>query len=68
MKKVSLFLSAVALVATISSCSKEYTCECSGTGITSSTTTAEFKKKADAEAWCNKSYSSGGATITCKLK
>jgi len=56
MKKLSLLLFAAGLVS-LSACKKEYTCKCEVFGITVEET-AEFKKKADAEAWCEEG--SGG--------
>ncbi len=61
MKKVLAIL-AVAGIIGATSCKKEYTCECTVLGTTTSTT-AEFKKKADAEEWCEDG--SGGV---CELK
>lgn len=69
MKKITLSVAVLAVAAlTLSSCAKEYTCECSVNGSSIGTTTKEFKKKADAEAWCNQSTTSGGVTSSCKLK
>lgn len=62
MKKVLLTFAVVALGASFTSCKKEYTCEC-GEGDTKVVTTAEFKKKADAEAWCE-----GSSLGFCELK
>lgn len=50
MKKVFI-LAAVGGLFFVTSCKKTYTCECTVLGTTTSVE-AEFKKKADAEAWC----------------
>lgn len=56
----------------LTSCKKDYTCECTSTdssgNSSTSSTTIENAKKSDAEEACNKSISSGGSTIECKLK
>lgn len=62
MKKVLLFVAVVGFAATFSSCKKEYTCVC-GEGSNAIETSAEFKKKADAEAWCE-----GSSLGICELK
>ncbi|GAB4206777.1 MAG: hypothetical protein Fur0023_16940 [Bacteroidia bacterium] len=72
MKKIASIIGAVAIVATISSCKKNWTCECTTTcGSTSTTvsaTSGKMKKK-DAEAWCNQgNVSSSGCSSSCKLK
>lgn len=56
------------------SCKKEYTCECKTTDSTGAqigspvTTTAEFKKEADAESWCSAETNVGGISTKCALK
>lgn len=72
MKKIVSIIGVVALVATLSSCKKNWTCECCATcgGTTSCATATSGKmKKKDAENWCNQgSYSSSSCSTTCKLK
>jgi uncharacterized lipoprotein YehR (DUF1307 family) len=69
MKKLSI-LSALALVVSLTSCKKNYTCDCSGNSSTGSITyTAKMKKK-DAQTWCtswDNSYKSVGGG-SCSLK
>ena len=69
MKKLVLSIAALALVATtMTSCKKEYTCECTVLGISGSETYAKMKK-ADAEDKCNKSNTAASALGgSCKLK
>lgn len=71
MKKITLLAAAAMIVASMSSCKKEYTCECTTTGSgysASASATAKMTKK-DAKAWCEgSSASSAGMTTTCKLK
>ena len=73
MKKVLFSCAfAIGLMATVSSCSREFTCECSVTDssgffddvTTSSTITA---KKSDAEAACNSSSTAGTLTTSCEI-
>lgn len=68
MKKITLLAAAGIVAFSFSSCKKEYTCECSGAGYPTTTVTAEFKKKKDAESWCNVSTTTAGSTYSCKLK
>lgn len=74
MKKFFGLLIAAGILFAFSSCSKEYTCACtttdsSGTIATATVeTTAEFKKKADAEDWCNSETTAGTVTVKCELK
>ena len=58
MKKFILPLMAVGFIFAGTSCKKSYTCNCAGI-----TTTAEFSKKADAEAWCET-----GSAGLCELE
>lgn len=58
MRKFILPLMAVGFIFAGTSCKKSYTCNCGGIEAT-----AEFSKKADAEAWCE--GNTGGA---CELK
>jgi hypothetical protein len=51
MKKVLSFVAVIATVASLSSCSKDYTCECTILGFTSSET--QNMKKKDAKEWCD---------------
>ncbi|GAB4453728.1 MAG: hypothetical protein OHK0036_16820 [Bacteroidia bacterium] len=72
MKKVVSIVSAVAVIATLSSCKKNWTCECTtncgGTTATFSATSGKMKKK-DAETWCNNgNETSGSCSTSCKLK
>jgi hypothetical protein len=68
MKKLVLVAAVAGLMA---SCKKEYTCECTmtGNGVTTTTSvTAEMKKK-DADSWCGgQKGSAPGYTYECKLK
>jgi hypothetical protein len=71
MKKLVLSIAALALVATtMTSCKKEYTCECTFSGVitgTASTTIKDTKKNAT-DACEADNVSSGGQTVTCKIK
>lgn len=52
MKKVLMFAVAGLFVAGLASCKKDYTCSCTISGLTSSTTIPDSKKK-DAEDACD---------------
>lgn len=70
MKKFLLI--AVVIVAGLSSCKKDYTCECttsvSGSDDISASTTINASKK-DAEEACENGTSSvGGVSVTCEIK
>lgn len=67
MKKVLSFAAAAVFVFGLSSCKKDYTCECTANGQVIATQTANMKKK-DAETWCEGSASYPGTTVTCSLK
>ena len=67
MKKMKTIFAAVFAVAMLGSCAKSYTCTCTYGGVSTSST-ATFAKKADAQAWCNGSATSYGSTYTCALK
>lgn len=62
MKRFLSVAFAVLMIVGLSSCKKEYTCECTVGGQTT-TLTAKFSKKADAETWCE----DNGAGF-CELK
>lgn len=65
MKKV---LIAVAMVAFLASCKKEYVCECTTAGITTSSNLGK-QKKADAEEACDKGDQTiMGITTQCTAK
>jgi hypothetical protein len=69
MKKV-LFLGAFAALG-LASCKKDYTCECTTTGMGTSitqTTTINATKKDATTACENGSSSVSGITTTCKIK
>ena len=71
MKKV-LALAIFGGLFALTSCKKNYTCECCysylGTSDCASVTSGKIKKK-DAESWCEGSSSSSyGYTTTCSLK
>ncbi len=72
MKKLALSIAALALVATtMTSCKKDYTCECtvSGSGVTGGGTTTIKDTKKNAEEACEKLSSTAfGITTTCKIK
>lgn len=72
MKKFLLSIAAVALVATtMTSCKKNWTCECTATAggfsTTASSTIKETKKKAK-EACEAGNATSGIASVSCKIK
>ncbi len=71
MKKIVSIIGAVALIATLTSCKKNWTCECcttcSGTTTCASVTSGKMKKK-DAEAWCSQGNTTYGCSASCKLK
>lgn len=66
MKKVIFAIAALGLIS-LTSCKKDYTCECSMNGTVLSTTTLHAKKS-DAKSACSASSSVGGTTISCALK
>lgn len=70
MKKV-LFLGAFAVLA-LSSCKKDYTCECTvtsgGLSVTSTTTINDTKKNATTTCENGSSSVAGISTTTCKIK
>ncbi len=74
MKKLLTLALATGFIFAFSSCKKEYTCECSTTtdGVlvagSTVTSTAEFSKKSDAEAWCNTETTVGTTTTKCELQ
>jgi hypothetical protein len=76
MKKVFSIVAMVALVATFTSCKKDYTCECvttvNGAEMGRASATKNLSKS-DAEEWCSgssQSSSVGGSTAEtkCTLK
>jgi hypothetical protein len=67
MKRTLLIAAVAGLAMTMSSCKKEYTCECTVTTYsqgqsttTTATSTSGKMKKADADTWCNNGDSSTG--------
>lgn len=67
MKKITSIALVTLMAASITSCTKDYTCECTVWGITSSDT-KEMKKK-DAKDWCeenNQAAATWGGS--CELK
>ncbi len=70
MKKVFMFFAGVAIVASLSSCKKDYACKCTASGNGSSITAegGTFKDtKKGAEDKCKVSEgSAGGVTTTCE--
>lgn len=72
MKKTMSIISAVAIfVAILSSCKKNYTCECCVTISGSTTCASETRKlkKKDAKAWCDEAQSNSPSGSTkCELK
>ncbi len=71
MKKVFTFIAAVAIVASLSSCKKDYTCDCTVTaaGISTTSSSAITAKKSDAESACDAMATTvAGVTKTCELK
>ncbi|MEN9442729.1 MAG: hypothetical protein RLZ33_2806 [Bacteroidota bacterium] len=66
MKKV-LFVAALGML-TLASCKKDYTCECTINGLTSTSTMKDVKKK-DAEKSCD-ALNANAAILSgsCKLK
>ena len=72
MKKLVLL---VAVVAAVTACKKDYTCECTTTVTGAGSQVNDYTihdKKSDAKDACNQkassSSSAGGATITCAIK
>jgi hypothetical protein len=70
MKKI-LLLAAVSCFA-MTSCKKDYTCTCNGTGLPANLAKIEYKKvkKKDAQSSCDAlstTYKAYGTDITCKL-
>lgn len=70
MKKLIPMIAVAALATMFTSCKKEYTCTCSTTigGVTTSASgkTTKMTKK-DAKAACEKSTTTAGITVSCKL-
>jgi hypothetical protein len=65
MKKVSFILGAMFLMTiALSSCKKDYTCECTTAGVTTSVTMPKTTKKLAKDA-CN---ALNVGTVTCELK
>ena len=57
-------------VGTMSSCKKDWTCECTATDGTNTSTTSTVipdAKKKDAEASCNYTLTIGNASTTCAI-
>ena len=73
MKKLFIIVAVSGLVLSFSSCSKEYTCECSvtdsnGTVVSTTSFTKEYDSKSDAEKSCNTTVQSGSQKTECKIK
>lgn len=71
MKKIALILGVAFLMAIgLSSCKKNWTCECTVGGTNPPVTTSYTTKdtKASAETWCKAYNTSGYGGITCALK
>ena len=69
MKKILLIVAVAGLAMT--SCKKDYTCECttSGSGTSISTSTTIHDTKSNATTACEAGSSSvGGFAVTCKIK
>lgn len=67
MKKVFFSVAAIALLACMSSCKKDYTCSCTGGSAGSRTYDLQDLSKSDAETACD-AYASGGIVHTsCSL-
>jgi len=68
MKKIApIALIALFGALSLTSCKKDYTCECSSGGVVIGTSTIHTTKSKAKDA-CNQSASSGGVTVTCTLK
>ncbi|MBS1686690.1 MAG: hypothetical protein JSS76_18265 [Bacteroidetes bacterium] len=69
MKKF-IFAAAVLGVFTLSSCKKDYTCECtySVAGMSQTVSTTVHGTKSDAQAACNNVATAGGSSYSCSLK
>lgn len=69
MKKSFLFVAALAFVASMSSCKKEYTCTCKYDqgGVSAEVSYTFEAKKSDAEDACNAYVSTAGSGYTCTL-
>ncbi len=72
MKKTLILIAIIGAVVSMSSCKKDYTCECVSTVAGTSTTTTtvlEDQKKADAETACNAGDGTvGEISVECELK
>jgi len=69
--KKGLLIAGALVAFTFASCKKDYTCECTSTcgSATSTTSSTIHAKKKDAEAACTASAaSSGTCTYSCALK
>jgi hypothetical protein len=69
MKKALMFFAGVAIVASLSSCKKDYACKCTTTvaGISATAEGATFKAtKKDAEDSCSATATAGGGSTTCE--
>ena len=62
-----IFAAAVLGAMTLSSCKKDYTCECTSNGSVIYSGTVHGTKS-DAQAACNAAGSAGGTSISCTLK
>lgn len=74
MKKISMIVSAVLVMAAFASCKKDHTCTCSitanGQTLTQTVPMTKTTKK-DAKSICNQAeagYKASGATASCSLK
>lgn len=68
MKKIApIALIALFGALSLTSCKKDYTCECSENGVVYLTTTIHAKKS-DAKTACSASSTAGGTTVSCSLK
>lgn len=70
MKKYGIAIAVLIGASSLTSCKKDYTCECTATDTSVNVSyTAEMKKK-DAESWCD-TWNSSGVLIPgwkCELK
>ena len=70
MKKLLMITVMLGGVAAMTSCKKDWTCECTatagGNSVTTSTTLENLKKK-DAEASCNYTLTVGTSSTTCAI-
>ncbi|MEX1191108.1 MAG: hypothetical protein WEA99_03980 [Brumimicrobium sp.] len=70
MKTKMFFVAAMVAVVSLSSCKKEYTCECTADDSNFAVSDTKEMKKKDAEEWCDEADEDGEGIpgFKCELK